>query len=159
MLVYNIAPPAAVNTSASANTDVDHLRLLTVAARIALITGLLLRGKSAAQTTITGIETMLKRFATASTVGSAITPVPKGSTTSSPAARLTAFTGPTIGTTPTIALALGCTITGPGAWQAATADHNIDLDAGGGAGGNLDLISQTAGTVALPFGYNLEFAE
>jgi hypothetical protein len=156
MIVYNIAPPAAVNTSATANTDVDHLRLLTAASRIALITGLLLRGKSAAQTTITGIETMLKRFATASTAGSAIVPQPrKGATT----AILTAFTGPTIGATPTIALALGCTITGPGSWQAATPDHVIDLDAGGGANGNLDLISQTSGVVALPFGYDIEFSE
>lgn len=156
MIAYNIAPPAAVTTSASANTDVDHLRLLTAASRVALITSLLLRGKSAAQTTITGIEAMLKRFATASTVGSSIVPVArKGATT----AILTAFTGPTIGATPTIEAAFGCTITGPGQWSAETPDHYIDLDANGGANGNLDLISQTAGVVALPFGYNLSFLE
>jgi hypothetical protein len=157
MFVYNTAPPAAVTTSGSANTDVDHLRLLTVAARMAFVKGLYLRGKSAAQTTITGIEVMLKRFATASTAGSAIVPNPRDA--GSPAARLTPFTGPTIGATPTIALALGCGITGPNSWVAPDVDSYIDLDAGGGANGNLDLISQTAGVVALPFGYSMEHGE
>lgn len=157
MFVYNIAPPAAVTTSASANTDVDHLRLLTVAARMAWVKALYLRGKGAALTTITGIEVMLKRMATASTAGSAIVPQPRDA--GSPAARVTPFTGPTIGATPTIQLALGCGATGPGAWVAPDNDSYIDLDAGGGANGNLDLISQTAGTVALGFGYDLEIGE
>lgn len=158
MLVYNTAPPAAVTTSGSANTDVDHLRLLTVAARMAWVKSLLIRGKGAALTTITGIEVMLKRFATASTAGSAIVPAPRDQS-GSVAARLTAFTGPTIGATPTIQLAIGCGATGPGGWTAPDADSYIDLDAGGGANGNLDLISQTSGTVALPFGYDLEHGE
>jgi hypothetical protein len=157
MFVYNTAPPAAVNTSATANTDVDHLRVLTVAARMAWVKALYCRGKSSIMTTITGIEVMLKRFATASTVGSAITPQPRDN--AAPAARLTAFTGPTIGATPTIAQAIGFGATGPGAWVAEDADSYIDLDAGGGANGNLDLISQTSGTVALPFGYSLAHGE
>lgn len=158
MLIYDTAPPAAVTTSASANTDVDHLRLLTVAARMAYITALQCRGKSSALTTITGIEVMLKRFATASTVGTTITPAPRDQS-GAVAARLTAFTGPTIGATPTIQLAIGFGATGPGSWTAATIDHYITLDANGGANGNLDLISQTSGTVALPFGYMIEHAE
>lgn len=158
MLIYNIAPPAAVTTSASANTDVDHLRLLTVAARMAWVKALALRGKGAALTTITAIEVMLKRFATASTAGSAITPIPRD-LSGSVAARLTAFTGPTIGATPTIQLAIGCGATGPGGWIAPDVDSYITLDANGGANGNLDLISQTSGTVALPFGYDIEFGE
>lgn len=157
MFVYNTAPPAAVNTSASANTDVDHLRLLTVAARMAYVKALYCRGKAFAATTITGIEVMLKRMATASTVGSAITPNPRDA--GSPAARLTAFTGPTIGATPTIQLAIGFGATGPGQWVAPDVDSYLDLDAGGGANGNLDLISQTGGTVAMPFGYDLEHGE
>lgn len=158
MLIYNIAPPAAVTTSASANTDVDHLRLLTVAARMAWVKGLQLRGKGAALTTITGIEVMLKRLATPSTVGSAITPIPRD-LSGTVAARLTAFTGPTIGATPTIQLAIGCGATGPGGWIAPDVDSYITLDANGGANGNLDLISQQAGVVALGFGYDIEVGE
>lgn len=158
MLIYNIAPPAAVTTSGTANTDVDHLRLLTVAARMAWVKALQLRGKGAALTTITGIEVMLKRFATASTAGSAITPIPRD-LSGAVAARTTAFTGPTIGATPTIQLAIGCGATGPGGWTAPDVDSYITLDAGGGANGNLDLISQTAGVVALAFGYDLETGE
>lgn len=158
MLIYDISPPAAVTTSASANTDVDHLRLLTVAARMAWVKALGTHGKGAALTTITGINLWLKRFATPSTVGAAITPTPRDQS-GQVAARLTAFTAPTIGATPTIAKAIGCGATSPGGWVAPDVDSYITLDAGGGANGNLDLISQTAGVVALGFGYDMEVGE
>lgn len=158
MFIYNITPTASVATSASANTDVDHLRTLTVAGRAARIIGCYLIGKGAALTSLTGIVIKLKRFSTPSTVGSAITPAPRD-IVAAPAADLTAFTGPTIGTTPTIQVAFGCGAAGPGGWVAPNEKAGIFLGAGGGANGNLDLISQTGGTTAMNFEYSTEHEE
>lgn len=157
MFVYTTSPPASVSTSASANTDVDHLRLLTAATRSAFIRAVKLIGKGAAATALTGIQVWLKQFGTASTAGSGITPAPDDR--SMPAAILTAFTGPTIGTTATILKTMGCGIAGPGGWQAAERDEELTLLANGGAAGNADLISQTEGVVALKFSYELVHGE
>lgn len=156
MFVYNTSPPANVTTNGTANTDTDHLRLLTVAGTIALVRALYLKGKGGGLTAISGIEASLKRFATASTVGTAIVPQPQDGR--APAAALTPFTAPTIGTTATIALSISCGATGPGAWVAQDRDDEIHLAAGGGANGNLDLISQSA-TISLNFGYSLRHME
>jgi hypothetical protein len=156
MYVYNTSPPANVTTNGTINTDQDHLRLLTVAGTIALVRALYLKGKGGGLTAISGIEASLKRFGTASTAGAAIVPAPTDAR--SPAAALTPFTGPTIGATPTIALSISCGATGPGAWVAQDFDDVIQLVAGGGANGNLDLISQSA-TISLNFGYSLRHME
>lgn len=154
--VYNTAPTANVTTNASANTDTDHLRILTVSPRMAFIRYLSAKGKAAAATALSGVELWLKRFATASTAGSAITPVKADP--SSPAAVTTFFTGPTIGATPTIAGSISTGVSGMGAWQAADRDDEIALEGAGGANGNLDLISQS-GTVSVPFTYNVRHLE
>lgn len=155
---YNVSPTGDVATSATANTQVDHLRMLTVANQRAVkIVGLYMTGKGAAQTSITGIEVTLERFATPSTVGTAITPA--ATETGYPAAALTAFTGPTIGATPTLQLSVGCMSSGVGGWTALNPAHARTLQPNGGANGNLDLLSETQGTVALNFHYDLEFSE
>jgi hypothetical protein len=155
---YATAPTSDVATSASANTTVDHLRTLTVAQQPANITKLDLVGKGAAQSTITGIEIRLSRFTTASTVGSAITPAKRNA--DQPAANLTAFTGPTIGTTETINWAGGMMSSGQGGFVPIDpGDDSIYLGANGGANGNLDLLSQTEGTAALNFKYTLGHRE
>lgn len=153
---YAIAPGANVVTSGTANTEVDHLRTLTVAGRPAYITGCRAVGKGAALTAISGIIARLFRFATPSTVGTAITPRPRDP--GSPAARLTAFTAPTIGGTPTLQEAFGFGAAGPGGWVAEDREAAIALDPAGGANGNLDLIS-ASGTVSLNFEYSLTHAE
>ena len=150
---YSISPTADVATSTSANTSVDHLRTLTVG-RDAAITKLDLVGKGAAQSTITGIEVRLSRFTTASTVGSAITPAKRNP--DFPAATLTAFTGPTIGTTETIQWAGGMMSSGQGGFVPIDPlDDAVFLNNGGGAGGNADLLSQTEGTAGLNFKYTV----
>lgn len=156
MFVYNTSPPANVTTNGTANTDTDHLRILTVAGTICLVRALYLKGKGAGLTAISGIEASLKRMATPSTVGAAIVPAPADAR--SPAAATTPFTGPTIGATPTIALSISCGASGPGGWVAQDRDDEIHLVAGGGANGNLDLISQS-GTISLNFGYSLRHME
>ena len=156
MFVYNTAPTANVTTNGTANTDTDHLRSLTVTPVSAFIRALYLKGKGAGLTALSGIEVWLKRFATASTSGSAITPQPMDAR--APAASTTFFTAPTIGATPTVALAISCGATGPGAWVAQDRDDEILLSGNGGANGNIDLISQS-GTVSLNFGYTLRHGE
>jgi hypothetical protein len=151
---YRTSPTADVTISGSANTSVDHLRTLTVG-RDVTITKLDLTGKGQALATITGIEGRLSRFGTASTGGGAITPNP--SNPDAPAATLTAFTAPTIGTTEKIQWAGGMNAAGQGAFQAIDplADDGVVLANGGGANGNCDVISQSEGTVALPCKYTL----
>lgn len=153
--IYATAPSANVATNATPNTDTDHLRVLTVAAKGAAIKALYLIGKGAGLTAISGIAARLIRLATASTSGSAITPSPRGTVG---AAALTGFTAPTIGATPLQQLVIGCGAAGPGGWVAPDVDSAIALDANGGANGNLDLIS-SSGTASLNFQYSLEHAE
>ena len=153
--VYATAPAANVAANATPNTDTVHLRLLTVAAKSAQVKALYLIGKGAGLTAISGIAVRLVRQATASTVGTAITPAPRGTIG---AASLTAFTGPTVGATPTQALVIGCGAAGPGGWVAPDLDSGIALDAAGGANGNLDLIS-SSGTASLNFQFTVEHAE
>ena len=153
--VYATAPVANVATNATPNPDTEHLRLLTVAAKSAQVKALYLVGKGAGLTAISGIAVRLIRQGTASTVGTALIPAPRGTVG---AASLTAFTGPTVGATPTQALVIGCGAAGPGGWVAPDADYCISLDANGGANGNLDLIS-SSGTASLNFQFTLEHAE
>jgi hypothetical protein len=153
--IYATAAAANVATNATPNTDTDHLRLLTVAAKGAGIKALYLIGKGAGLTAISGIAARLVRYGTPSTVGAAITPSPRGTIG---AASLTALTAPTVGATPLQQLVIGCGAAGPGGWVAPDVDSQISLDANGGANGNLDLLS-SSGTAALNFQYSLEHAE
>lgn len=154
--VYHTGPAANVATSGTPNTEVDHIRFLTAAAKGAYIQAINLIGKGAGLTAISGIVARLYRYATASTVGSAITPRPRPGT--QPAAVLTAFTAPTVGATPTLQVACGCGAAGPGGWIARDDDSKVQLDAGGGANGNADLLS-ASGTASLNFEYGIEHSE
>ena len=153
--VYATAPSANVATNGTINTDTDHLRFLTAAAKSATVKALYIIGKGAGLTAISGIAIRLVRQATPSTVGGAITPAPRGTVG---AASLTAFTAPTVGSTPTQALVVGCGAAGPGGWVAPDADSQIALDAAGGANGNLDMIS-SSGTLSLNFQDTIETTE
>ena len=156
MFMYSISPAANVATNGSADTDTDHLRFLTTATKAAFVNALYLTGKGAGLTAISGIIARLVRFSTPSTVGSAIVPAPRGP--GAPAAVGTPFTGPTVGTTQTLQLAVGCGAAGPGGWVAPTPSAQMGMNANGGALGNFDLISQS-GTISLNFEYTLEYEE
>lgn len=154
---FSTIPTADVTTSGAANTAVDHLRALTVG-RDAAITKLDLIGKGQGLATITGVEVRLSKFTTPSTVGSAI--VPGKRNPDGPAATLTPFTGPTIGATENIAWSGGMMAAGQGGFVPLDAmDDAVTLPNAGGAAGNCDLLSQTEGTVALPFHYTLGHRE
>jgi hypothetical protein len=156
MYIYTLAPPAGVTTNGSINTDTDHLRILTVSPSQCSIRSLYVHGRQGAATTITGISTYLKRFGTASTVGSAIVPVAADPT--APAAVTTPFTAPTIGSTPTILKLIGCGKSGPGAWTARDVDEEKLLRVAGAGNNNADLISQ-ASEASMVYSYELQFSE
>ncbi len=156
---YSVSPTADVATSATANTEVDHLRMASVAAAMVGVTAMYVGGKGAALTSVTGIELRLKRMNPASTVGTAITPSPRD-VRALVAASSTWFTAPTIGTAAALQLAIVCSSAGPGYWLAGDPDNAIIANAGGGAAnGNFDLLSLTQGTVALNLHYTIEFYE
>jgi hypothetical protein len=153
--IYATAPAANVATNATVNTDTNHLRVLTVAAKGAYLKSLLIGGKGAGLTAISGIALRIVRQGTPSTVGTATIPSPRATIG---AASLTAFTAPTTGATPLQQLAIVCGAAGPGGWVAPDVDSYIALDANGGANGNADLIS-SSGTASLNCQYTLEHAE
>jgi hypothetical protein len=154
--VYNTGPAANVTTHATPDTETDHIRFATGTGARARVQGLYLTGKGAGLTAISGIIARLYRYATASTAGSAITPRPRDPLAS--AAVLTAFTGPTVGTTATLQQAVGCGAAGPGGWVARDDDSMIMLEGGGGANGNLDMHS-ACGTASRTFEYSIEHRE
>lgn len=147
---------AMYTTNGTANTTTDHLRFLTVAAAPAMIQGVYVVGRGAGLTAISGISFRMLRFGTASTVGTAASVRPRDAR--APAASTTAFTLPTIGATPTLQLAFGCGAAGPGGWVAPNPDSVIYLSAGGGANGNVDLVSGS-GTILLGFDATFEHQE
>lgn len=155
MISFTTGPAATVSTHATPNTETDHIRFLTAASKGAFFKKVNLGGQGADLTAIHGIRVRLYRYGTASTSGGAITPRPKipGAT-----AILTAFTAPSVGATPTLQGVGFCGAAGPGGWQAWNRDSMIQLDAGGGANGNLDLLS-SSGKASLALEYEVEHEE
>lgn len=139
----------AATSNGSANTETDHMRLLTVANQeTAKIVGLY---GAARHGTAGGAQLRFKTFATASSAGSSQTPAKRHP--SFPAASTTAFTTPTAGSTPTVRLTVGLAQTGgTGGWVALEPSAAITLLANGGANGNGDIYSIANGTsVAIDF--------
>jgi hypothetical protein len=140
----------------TATTSVtDQLRMLTVAnQRACRISGVY---GAADNATVGGIILRGGRFSTASTAGSALTPVkadPDG-----PAANTTVFTGPTAGTTFNQQIIASVSQTGGGQpWYAIEPDAACVLDPNGGANGNFDVESIGA-SASMAFDLNVEFSE
>lgn len=154
-MVYdlNIATEANIATSATPNTEVE-IFFLKPGVRNAAIQALYLIGKGAALTAISGIVARLIRWGTASTSGTATTPVPKDP--GMQACKATAATAPTAGTTRTNKVLLGCGAAGPGAWVAPNPDSMLLQE--GGAATSIDGLS-ASGTASLNFEYSAEFQE
>jgi hypothetical protein len=155
--VYSLAPATSSQTNGAANTETNHLRTFTGAARSAAINALYVFGKGAGLTAISGIGYRLKRMSAASTVGTDLARNPRSP--NYPAAALGANTLPTNGTAAAYQLAIGSGAAGPGGWVAPNPDSMIQLEAGNSGGnGNVDLFS-ASGSASLFFEYSLEFQE
>jgi hypothetical protein len=143
-------------TSGTPGNLVDHLRFATGNAK-AWINACYVLGRAAALTAISGISLRFVRLGTASTVGTAASIRPRDP--NAPAAVLTAFSGPTIGSgTVSLQVAFGCGAGGPGGWVAPDPDSRIALLNGAGANGNLDMISGSQ-TASLNFDATVESIE
>ena len=147
----------AVTSNGSANTETDHLRLLTATGSGTETTKIVGLYAGCRFGTAGGAQLRVKTFATASTVGAAATPAKRHP--SFPAAKTTAFTGPTAGATPTVRITVGAAQTGgTGGWVALEPNAGITLLPGAGANGNADVFS-IAASASVPLDFTVEFSE
>lgn len=158
MPFYYTTNAQGLTTNASTATETDNLTMQTGASgSTGSIVQVLASGRNA---TVGGATIRLRRFATASSSGSANNPVAKDPT--APAASVTAKTGPTPGSTATQVMSIGWSQTGAqGFWGAAEPNDAIVLRAASGAGpanGNIDFYSIANGT-SVPFDLTVEHIE
>ena len=156
-MIYGITPATAGNltTNATPNTATETLFLKPGATRTLWLLSLYVMGKGAALTTISGIAFRVKKWTTASTAGTAITPQPRDSgfqaATATAASRPTAGSG---GGTPV--LAFGCGAAGPGGWVAPNPDAGVVMAA---ANAGSIAVDDASGTASLNFEISGEIAE
>lgn len=151
-------------TSATPNTEINCAFVKPGATRFVALISLMIQGKAAALTALSGIITRIKQFpTTASSGGSAVTPAPVDSR--APAAAASAGIGTSGGTaavtsgTGTAALVgkAGCSASGPGGWNNM---NNPDASIGhdGGANKSIDLFSASP-TASLSFEFGMGLQE
>lgn len=145
----------AIITNVTTATESLDMRLLTVANQeTCRIVGF---SAWARHNTAGGGGLLMKTLATASTGGSSVTPGKKHP--SNPAASTTAFSGPSVGATPTIRLSCGFAQTGgTGGVVAIEPGQCVALLPNGGANGNADFSTIASGT-AVPGNYTVDISE
>lgn len=131
--VYGIdgAPATPYATHATPNTE-DPTLVLRQATRGVDVTSIFVHGRGAALTAITGIGYRVRRWTTAGSGGTAVTPSPRriGTTAATTAAdKVTTITPGTV--SGAYQLAFGCGAAGPGGWVARDGDSALHLEAGG----------------------------
>ena len=131
--VYSIegAPATPYACHATPNTE-DPTVVIRQATRGVDVQGIYVLGRGAALTAITGIGYRVRRWTTAGSGGTAITPAPRrvGTTASTTAAdKVSAITAGTV--SGAYQLSFGCGAAGPGGWVARDADSALHLEGGG----------------------------
>lgn len=139
--VYGVdgAPATPYATHATPNTE-DPTLVLRQATRGFDLQSLLIHGRGAGLTALTGIGYRVRRWTTAGIGGTAITPSPRrvGTTASTTAAdKVTAITAGTV--SGAYQLGIGCGAAGPGGWIAPNQDSCIHVE--GGSADELDINS------------------
>lgn len=156
-MVYGITPATAGNltTSGTPNTAVETLFVKPGATRSVGLQALHLAGKGAGLTAISGIIARVKKWTTASTAGTAITPQPRDP--GFQAALATAASRPTAGSGGGVpVLITGCGAAGPGGWVAPLPDAAIALPA---ANAGSISVDDASGTASLNFEVSGEIVE
>jgi len=157
--VYGVSA-AGVNyqTSASADTE-DAYMALRQATRGFSLQAIFAAGKAAAATVLNGVGHHVRRWTTAGSGGTALTPAPRFAL--SPAAVTVAADKQTALTPGTVSgalqLAFGHGGSTGNSWVARDEDSKIHVEAG--SADELALYSITAGTVALKFTASAEIQE
>ena len=144
--VYGIegAPATPYATHATPNTE-DPTIVIRQATRGVDLQSILVVGRGAGLTALTGIGYRVRRWTTAGTGGTGITPAPRrvGTTASTTAAdKVTAITAGTV--SGAYQLGFGCGAAGPGGWVAPNQDSCIHLEGGGADELDINSVSGTA---------------
>lgn len=154
-MVYRVALATAGNTTTNATPATENETMFVKAGvRNAALQAFYAMGKGAGLTAISGIIHRIINWATASTSGTGITPKP--SDPGMQAAKATAASAPTAGSTRTQHMSIGCGAAGPGGWVAPNPDSLILLEGGGAP--SIDALN-ASGTASLPFEWSAEFQE
>lgn len=156
--VYSVegAPATPYASHATPNTE-DPTVVLRQATRGVDLQAIYVLGRGAALTAITGIGYRVRRWTTAGTGGTAITPNPRriGTTAGTTAAdKVTAITAGTV--SGAYQLSFGCGAAGPGGWVARDGDSAIHLEAGGA---DELSINSVAGVASMLHHVSCEIAE
>ena len=150
------APATPYATHGTPNTE-DPTLVLRQAVRGFDLQALWVHGRGAALTALTGIGYRVRRWTTAGSGGTAITPSPRrvGTTASTTAAdKVTAITAGTV--SGAYQLSLGCGAAGPGGWAALNPDSCIHVE--GGGADELD-INSVCGVASMLHHVNAEIME
>lgn len=156
--VYSVegAPATPYACHATPNTE-DPTLVLRQATRGFDLQAIWVQGRGASLTAISGIGYRVRRWTTAGTGGTAITPAPRriGTTASTTAAdKVTAITPGTV--SGAYQLGFGCGAAGPGGWAALNPDSCIHVE--GGGSDELD-INSVCGVASLLHHVSAEIAE
>jgi len=154
-MVYSLSLATAGNltTNGTANTETETW-FAKPGTRNIFFQSMLVAGKGAGLTAISGLILRLIKWGTASTAGTAITPAPKDP--GMQAAKMTAASRPTSGTTRTNHIVFGCGAAGPGGYVAPNPDSGIVVE---GSGAQSLSCMDASGTVSLNFEFSAEIAE
>lgn len=144
--VYSVegAPATPYATHATPNTE-DPTLVIRQAVRGVDLQAIYVLGRGAALTAITGIGYRVRRWTTAGSGGTAVTPAPRriGTTASTTAAdKVTAITAGTV--SGAYQLSFGCGAAGPGGWVARDADSAIHVEGGGADELNINSVCGVA---------------
>jgi hypothetical protein len=146
MFVYSVVPTVAtfLTTSGTANTELPNMALRQ-AVRNVDVQSFYVCGRGAGLTSISGIAFRVRRWTTAGSGGTAITP--QARRIGQPAASTTAASSESAITAGTVSgayqLAFGCGAAGPGGWVAPNPDSMLTLEAGSADEFNVNSISST----------------
>ena len=156
--VYGVegAPATPYACHATPNTE-DPTLVLRQATRGFDLQAICVQGRGASLTAISGIGYRLRRWTTAGTGGTAVTPAPRriGTTASTTAAdKVTAITAGTV--SGAYQLGFGCGAAGPGGWCAVNPDSSIHVE--GGGSDELD-INSVCGVASLLHHVSAEISE
>ena len=156
--VYGVegAPATPYASHATPNTE-DPTVVLRQAVRGFDLQAIYVHGRGAGLTALSGIGYRVRRWTTAGTGGTAVTPSPRrvGTTASTTAAdKVTAITAGTV--SGAFQIGFGCGAAGPGGWVAANQDSCIHVE--GGSADELD-INSVSGTASLLHHVSCEIIE
>ena len=153
---YNVDTGGAYTSHATPNTE-DPTIVLRQATRGFDLMAMLAKGRAAAATTISGMAISVRRWTTAGTGGTSVTPAPTriGTTASTSAVdKQSAITAGTVSGAYVASFGFGKA--GPGGWVARDADDAVHVEAGGAD--ELDLNS-ICGEASQSFGLSARIAE